>query len=117
MGKFVRLNSDNMVVDCIIATQEYINEKSPHTPRPEDWIDVSDNSDVGIGCEYKPDTQEFIMSKPFASWILDDTGLAYKPPIDPPGLEGSAVDYYWDEDAYNRDTNDPKTAGWVANTS
>ena len=48
---------------------------------------------AGIGYTYRSDIDAFIPSKPFASWVLNETTCQWKAPIDMPtdGL------YTWDE--------------------
>jgi len=65
----------------------------------------------------------FIPAQPFSSWTWDSTNKGWKPPVDAPqppvwagddptSDETTAIkkSYTWDEDAYQADTNDPKTA-------
>ena len=70
---------------------------------------------AGIGFKY--DGTGFYPPQPYASWTLNSTTYLWEPPIAQPELtqeEADAFAYYsWDEDAYQADTADPKTAGWV----
>ena len=63
-------------------------------------------------------TDIFISSQPYPSWSIGVGTARWYAPIDgPPTLTDSerAAEklYTWDEDAYNADTNSPKTVGWV----
>ena len=78
------------------------------------------------GYVYDESKGGFIPAQPFSSWTWDSTNKGWKPPVDAPqppvwagddptSDETTAIkkSYTWDEDAYQADTNDPKTAGWV----
>ena len=81
---------------------------------------------AGIGMTYMSgvrtlgvaSTDIFIGQQPYPSWSIGvGTANWYAPVAGPPDLtdsELSAGKYYiWDEDAYNADTNSPKTVGWA----
>jgi len=65
---------------------------------------------AGIGYSYDATKDAFIPPQPFASWTLNETSCLWEAPIAMPDDDNR---YYWDEDAYQADTADPKTAGWV----
>ena len=84
---------------------------------------------AGIGMTYMTNmatlgvgsTDIFIETQPYPSWSIGvSTAQWYAPIGDPPALtdaERAAEKLYiWDEDAYNADTNSPKTVGWVLST-
>ena len=52
------------------------------------------------------------MPQPYDSWTLNTTTYEWESPIDYP-TDGNT--YIWDEDAYQSDTANPKTEGWVTN--
>ena len=63
-------------------------------------------------------TDIFISQQPFPSWSIGiNTAQWYSPLGAEPVLTNSERDagktYIWDEDAYNADTNSPKTVGWA----
>ena len=63
-------------------------------------------------------TDIFISSQPYPSWSIGVGTARWYVPIDgPPTLtdseEAAGKFYIWDEDAYNADTNSPKTVGWA----
>lgn len=81
---------------------------------------------AGIGMTYMSgvrtlgvaSTDIFIEQQSHASWTVGiNTAQWYSPLGLPPDLtesEKTAGKYYiWDEDAYNADTNSPKTVGWA----
>lgn len=66
----------------------------------------------GIGWNYDATADMFYDNKPFPSWVLNNSTGIHEAPVDKPADYGT-VKYYWDESAYQADTADPKTAGWV----
>tara|TARA_Y100001970_G_scaffold272187_1_gene368551 strand:+ start:360 stop:806 length:447 start_codon:yes stop_codon:yes gene_type:complete len=84
---------------------------------------------AGIGATYMTNvatlgvasTDIFINQQPHPSWSIG-VGTAHW--YSPLGLQPTPTDsemaagktYIWDEDAYNADTNNPKTVGWALTT-
>ena len=71
---------------------------------------------MGVGS-----TDIFIRQQPYPSWSIGVGTASWYAPIDgPPTLTDSDREagkfYIWDEDAYNADTNSPKTVGWALTT-
>ena len=95
------------------------------------WKQTSYNNNLrgnyaGIGATYMSNvatlgvgsTDIFIIQQPHPSWSIGvGTATWYAPVAGPPDLTDSeraaGILYIWDEDAYNADTNSPKTVGWV----
>ena len=95
------------------------------------WKQTSYNSNfrgnyAGIGYSYATNiatlgvgsTDVFLPPNPYASWSVGvTTAQWYAPTGACPGITTAnmaAGKYYiWDEDAYNADTNSPKTVGWA----
>ena len=84
---------------------------------------------AGIGMTYMSaartmgvaSTDIFIEQQPYPSWSIGIATAHWYAPIDgPPALtadeEAANKFYIWDEDAYNADTNSPKTVGWALTT-
>ena len=84
---------------------------------------------AGIGHTYMTNAQTmgvgstdiFIRQQPYPSWSIGvGTARWYAPVAGPPDLtdseKASGKFYIWDEDAYNADTNSPKTVGWALTT-
>ena len=84
---------------------------------------------AGIGMTYMTgvrtlgvaSTDIFVTPQPYPSWSIGISTAWWYAPIDgPPALtaDNIAADkvYIWDEDAYNADTNSPKTVGWALTT-
>ena len=95
------------------------------------WKQTSYNNNLrgnyaGIGYTYMANvatmgvgsTDIFIRKQPYPSWSIGvGTASWYSPISGPPDLTDSEIaagkNYIWDEDAYNADTNSPKTVGWA----
>jgi len=95
------------------------------------WKQTSYNGNLrgnyaGIGMTYMTNvatlgvgsTDIFVETQPYPSWSIGvGTACWYAPISGPPALtdaERAAEKLYiWDEDAYQADTNSPKTVGWA----
>ena len=95
------------------------------------WKQTSYNNNMrgnyaGVGMTYMSgirtlgvaSTDIFIEQQPYPSWSVGvGTAQWYAPVSGPPALtdseRASEKSYIWDEDAYNADTNSPKTVGWA----
>ena len=95
------------------------------------WKKTSYNGNIrgnyaGVGHTYMTNvatlgvasTDIFISPQPYSSWSIGVGTARWYAPIDgPPTLtdseEAAGKRYIWDEDAYNADTNSPKTVGWA----
>ena len=95
------------------------------------WKQTSYNNNfrgnyAGIGMTYMTgvrtlgvaSTDIFIAQQPYPSWSIGvGTAQWYAPTGACPGITTANMDagkyYIWDEDAYNADTGNPKTVGWV----
>ena len=140
MAHFARVNK-GIVEEVLVGEQDFFDnliydkpgiwvQTSYNTRRGQYW-----NSDTGelhedqsrafrgnyatIGMEWHPDKGTdgvFLWPKPYESWTLNETNWQWEAPITYPTSGGSGPDgntFRWDEEAYQADTNDPKTAGWV----
>jgi hypothetical protein len=102
MGVYARLNASNIVEECIVANAEFMSKVSRAIPNPSEWVEVTDvsagaNGTVSIGSEYKPDVDKWVAHKPWESWVLDDTGLDWKAPVDKPA-DFQDTSYKWNEE-------------------
>lgn len=75
------------------------------------WKLVTKSQGVIPGHYYDQANNRYIPQQPFPSWTLNETTLVWDPPVSFPE-DGNP--YSWDEDAYQADTANPKTQGWVA---
>lgn len=108
MALFAKVNTENVVENVIVAEQADVNGMDGT------WIEYSEDGSVRNFCipgyTYDAVRDKFLPPQPYASWVLDEDDLVWVPPINFPEDTTVAT---WDEDAYQADTNDPKTAGWV----
>jgi hypothetical protein len=71
----------------------------PETRQPSaDQSKAFRHNYAGINALYDPVRDLFTQSKPFASWLLNETTLAWEPPVPKP-TDGKK--YRWDEDQQN----------------
>jgi hypothetical protein len=122
MSHFAQIDENNIVVQVIVAEQDFIDTLD----NPESWIQTSYNTRggvhyshdsnepdggiplrknyAGIGFTYDPELDAFIPPKPYASWLLNTDTCMWEPPTPKPELteeqiaEGQAY-YNWDEDS------------------
>ena len=146
MAHFAQLDDNNVVTQVIVVSNDDTSDSNGVEVESigvafcqkllgatTNWKQTSYNSNMrgnyaGIGYTYMSNvatlgvgsTDIFIQQQPFASWTISTTEARWKAPITEPTLtdeEIAAGKYYsWDESAYQADTSDPKTAGWVLNT-
>jgi hypothetical protein len=77
---FAQIDSNNIVINIIIATQEFINLQ------PGTWIQfdingISPKNYAGIGFTWRVDLNGFIPLQPYPSWSLNNSTCLYDPPI------------------------------------
>lgn len=111
------INQDGLVEQCIIATfevaeqrsleynRDYILYLSSHTYNTIDYSGTESN----VGYVWDSENEVFYPSQPFESWSLNTTTWKWQAPIPYPS-DGQY--YIWDEELYQADLNNPKTAGW-----
>ena len=90
------------------------------------WVQTSYNNNfrtryaAADDCYYDSDHDAFVLSEGryFPSWTFDDVNKLWVPPIPKPEVTQQMLqqngEWYWDEDLYIKDENDPKVRGWVA---
>ena len=88
MAVYAKLDSDNKVINTIIADSMSGNEYV---------LSPSNGTNAGKDGTYDPATQRFIKPKPFASWNLD-SNQEWQPPISAPARTEQAKYLSWDED-------------------
>ena len=146
MAHFAQLDSDNVVTQVIVVGNDDTSDSNGVETESigvafcqkllgaeTNWKQTSYNANMrgnyaGIGYTYMENvatlgvgsTDIFIAPQPHASWTISTTEARWEAPITQPTLtdeQVAAMSYYsWDESAYQADTSDPKTAGWVLNT-
>lgn len=114
MAHFARLNSQNIVEEVLVVSNEDVNNLSFPESEPVGsaflnnlfnsdyvWKQTSYNNNfrvryAGIGFSYSPEYDAFIGFQPFPSWILNTTTLEWESPVPYPSDDINA--YYWDEE-------------------
>ena len=63
------------------------------------WMDVPGKTYAGVGYEYLPESDDFRLIQPFASWTWDAETWSWVPPVPYPEIldPESAVPRRWDE--------------------
>jgi hypothetical protein len=109
MSHFAQINQDNVVVNVIVAEQEFIDSGS--VGDASQWIQTSYNTYggihtlggtplrknyAGIGYTYDAVLDAFIPPRSFASWTLDTETGQWVPPTPMPVEPGKR--FNWNED-------------------
>lgn len=123
MTLYSQLNARSIVTKIAETTEPILILQERHGGL---WIEHEINGTYGtIGKKYSVEHDIFIdASKPVDhdgdvcnSWTLNTTTGLYDPPFNFPELtqeqDTDGLSYYWDESAYQADTSNPKTEGWV----
>ena len=102
MSHFAKIDSNNIVIQVIVAEQNFIN--SGVVGDSFLWIQTSYNGNfrkqyAGIGFTYDKTNDVFISPKPFPSWTLDDS-FDWQPPT---AMPDDGKQYSWDEDTTSWD--------------
>lgn len=135
MAHFALIDENNIVVEVIVAEQEFID--SGAVGDPATWVQTSYNTIngvhydpktgelsadqskalrkqyAGIGFTYDKTLDAFVPPQPHVSWTLDETTCLWGSPepkpdiqLDENGVPTGA--YLWDEDSYTQGNG-----GWV----
>ena len=136
MAHFAKLNDQNKVVQVVVVHNDVATDEATGVAflrnlykEPDAvWKQTSYNTQrgvhllggtplrknfAGIDMNYDESRDAFVPDQPFPSWTLNEETCVWEAPVpykDPEALH--PIDF-WDEDAYQADTNDPKTAGWT----
>jgi hypothetical protein len=100
MSHFAQIDENNIVLQVIVAEQDFIN--SGAVGDPSKWIQTSYNNNfrkqfAGIGYTYNAEADVFVAPQPYPSWTLDQN-YNWKAPIPYPLGE---MMYSWDEETLN----------------
>ena len=85
MTIYADLDENNVVINVIVADQEFIDG----LPNSAEYVLLTDG---GIGWTYDSATGNFISPQPFPSWTLDSNNVWQAPTPKPDG------NYNWNED-------------------
>ena len=143
MAHFAKLDENNIVTQVIVVgNSDIIDAHGVETESigvafcqrlvgaDTNWKQTSYNANMrgnyaGIGFTYMENvatlgvgsTDIFVGQQPYPSWTISTTIPQWEAPIVHPTLTDEQIEsgyyYSWDEDAYQEDTSDPKTVGWV----
>jgi hypothetical protein len=96
---FCELDSENIVVRCIVAQSEEWCVEHLGGTWAETFMDTPGKRYAGIGFEYVREAHNFREPRPFASWSFDAATWAWVPPLPYPADDGDApsVPRRWDE--------------------
>jgi len=88
MAHFAQLDDNNVVLQVIVAEQEFID--SGAVGNPARWVQTSYNARIrknyaGIGFTYDPGRDAFIPPRPSEAHTLDESTCRW---VAPPGNEG-----------------------------
>lgn len=117
MSHFAQIDENNIVINVIVAEQDFIDSGSVGDPKY--WIQTSYNTRggihyipntndpspdqskafrknyAGIGFTYDMEKDAFIPPKPFNSWVLNEFTCLWDAPIPYPS---DGKEYYWNEE-------------------
>ena len=101
MSHFAKLDSNNIVIEAIVAEQDFIN--SGVVGDSFLWVQTSYNGNfrknyAGVGYTYDTARDAFIAPQPYNSWTLNEDTCLWDSPIAYPTDD---KDYAWDEDITN----------------
>ena len=143
MGHWARIDENNIVQQVIVITEDMLKIENYYGHYKSKWIKTSyntfdgkhyvpkDHQDwseesadqskalrfrfAGKGHVYDATNDVFYPPQPYSSWTLNTTTWLWDAPINEPSrmTENGIVEWEWDEDAYQADTGNPKTQGWV----
>jgi hypothetical protein len=111
MAHFAKLDENNVVTQVIVVSnrdtsdangveKEHIGAAFCERLLGGTWKQTSYNGNMrkryaGIGFTYNEDLDAFIVPKPHASWVLNNTTADWEAPVTMPVVEGKT--YIWDE--------------------
>jgi hypothetical protein len=98
MAHFAKLNSNDIVTQVIVAEQDFINSGAVGDSFL--WVQTSYNENfrkkyAAVGHTYDKTRDAFIPTKPYPSWILNETTFLWESPTAFPTDEKN---YEWNED-------------------
>ena len=99
MAHFAKIDNNNIVTQVLVSEQDFIN--SGVVGDSFLWIQTSYNNSfkkqyAAVGSTYDKTNNQFVASKPYASWTLDSDN-DWQPPVTYP----SSGNHRWDENTTN----------------
>jgi hypothetical protein len=97
MKYWAKLNNNRIVIDVIVADDEFI--MSGKAGNPFNFVETSKTGAfrknfAGIGYEYDMLKNAFIPPRPYNSWVLNDVSCIWEAPVPYPS---DGKEYGWDE--------------------
>jgi hypothetical protein len=94
---------DGIVVECIVANQDFINNFIDNTPGT--WLETREDGSIrknyaGIGDTYDAQNDAFIAPKPFNSWVLNNKTFQWEAPV---AIPDDKKHYTWNEETKSWD--------------
>jgi hypothetical protein len=89
MSTYAELNTDNIVINVIVADAEFVATQTDKT-----YVEYTDENPAGIGFTYSADADVFVAPQPYPSWTLD-SNHDWQPPTPYP-TDGET--YSWNEE-------------------
>ena len=92
---FAQIDENNIVIKVAVVQREFL-EANPERYTGvwvETFFDTTGKTYAGIGYEYLPETQDFRLQQPFASWTWSNN--TWNPPTPMPSTGGL---YKWNEE-------------------
>ena len=109
MAHFAQLENNIVTKVIVVANQDILDENGQESEQKGidfcsnllggTWIQTSYNAKIrknyaGVGYTYDETLDAFVSPKPYASWVLDETKVQWKAPVDYPTDEGR---FNWNE--------------------
>jgi|TARA_E500000318_G_scaffold15881_1_gene16256 hypothetical protein len=135
MAHFARLNDQNKVTQVVVVNNDVATDEAAGVAFLKNiygqntiWKQTSYNTQrgvhllggtpfrknfAGIDMNYDEGRDAFVPDQPFPSWTLNEDTCVWDAPVPYKNPEALHPVTLWDEEAYQADTNDPKTAGWL----
>ncbi len=92
MATYAEINTDNIVVNCIVADAEFVATQTDKT-----YVEYDERKPAGIGWSYHNDADVFIAPQPFPSWNLDEN-FHWQSPTPIPADASFQNPYKWSEE-------------------
>ena len=101
MANFALINSDNIVVNVIVADQSFVDSD------PRTFKEITNEKKAGRGWTWDEAKSTFIAKQPYPSWTLNSDNDWEAPVVRPAEEEGKSHD--WNETDQQWDTTDYPT--------
>jgi hypothetical protein len=106
MANWAKINNNNIVKEILI----FDDDVTPLIELPNGWQWVKDTeeikNDARIDDKYDIERNAFVGSKPFDSWVLNESTCQWEAPIPYPNDNTPLVFYKWNESTQSWDKVD-----------